>query len=76
MKISGIYKIVNKIDEKYYVGSTNNFHKRWNFGHKQPLMENRHDNSKLQNAWNKHGQNNFECSLVEPVEQDKLLLVE
>ncbi len=76
MRISGIYKIVNRIDGKYYVGSTNNFHKRWNFGHKLPLMENRHDNSKLQNAWNKHGETNFDCMLVESVGDEQLLLVE
>lgn len=76
MRISGIYKIVNRIDGKYYVGSTNNFHKRWNFGHKLPLNENRHDNPKLQNAWNKHGRDNFDCVLVETVEQENLLLVE
>lgn len=76
MRISGIYKIVNKIDGKYYVGSTNNFQKRWKSGHKLPLIENRHENSKLQNAWNKHGPENFDCQLVESVEVEKLLEVE
>jgi hypothetical protein len=30
IKIKGIYKIINKIDGKYYVGSSSNIYKRWN----------------------------------------------
>jgi len=28
-KISGIYKIVNKVNGKYYVGSSNDIERRW-----------------------------------------------
>jgi len=55
---TGIYKIVNKIDGKYYVGSTNNFRRRW-ITHKYLLNANRHHNVKLQYAWNKYGEDSF-----------------
>lgn len=63
-KNSGIYKIVNKINGKYYVGRTNNFEERW-LKHKSDLIKNRHHNDVLQRAWNKHGENNFEFIIIE-----------
>lgn len=77
-KISGIYKIVNKVDGKYYVGSSNDVLGkcgRW-YEHRNNLLKNRHTNKKLQNAWNKHGENNFEYLLVEIVNENQLLIVE
>lgn len=60
----GIYKIVNSVNGKYYVGSTNNFKKRW-ICHRYLLKANRHHNTKLQNAWNKYGENSFNFIIVE-----------
>ena len=40
-KISGIYKIINKVNGKYYVGSAKNIRGRWN-GHKHLLNRNIH----------------------------------
>jgi group I intron endonuclease len=77
-KISGIYKIVNKVNGKYYVGSSNDvFGKfgRW-YEHRKNLIKNCHTNKKLQNAWNKHGEHNFEFLFIESVNTDDLLLVE
>jgi predicted GIY-YIG superfamily endonuclease len=58
-KISGIYKIINKINGEYYVGGTNNLHKRW-IEHKNLLKRNVHDNDHLQKAWNKYRETRFE----------------
>jgi group I intron endonuclease len=65
-KISGIYKIINKLDGKYYVGSDSdiNCNTRWN-DHKSKLKRNKHYNTHLQNSWNKYGGENFEYKVVE-----------
>lgn len=63
-KNRGIYKIVNKCNNKYYVGRTNDFDKRWK-KHKSDLNKNRHPNDMLQHSWNKYGENNFEFIIVE-----------
>jgi group I intron endonuclease len=53
-----LYKIENKINKKQYVGITNDIKRRWR-EHKRELKGNRHGNIKLQNAWNKYGEENF-----------------
>lgn len=70
---SGIYKIINKIDDKYYVGSTKDFDKRW-LEHKSALIGNRHPNDKLQRAWNKYGQDKFEFVITESTDPTKTIL--
>lgn len=73
---SGIYKIVNNLDGKYYVGSTKDFDTRWK-EHIYDLDRNIHHNNHLQNAWNKYGKNNFEFIIVENVyDTTKLRVVE
>lgn len=74
MKQSGIYRIVNKINGKGYVGSAINFIKRW-WKHKFDLRKNRHHSIKLQNAWNKYGEENFDFIVIELV-KDKNKLIE
>lgn len=67
-KKAGIYKIINKTNGKYYVGSSKNIicgdNCRW-YKHFSELMNNRHQNTKLQHAWNKHGYESFEWIIVE-----------
>jgi group I intron endonuclease len=75
MKISGIYKIVNEINGKYYVGSSINVYRRWN-EHRSELKRNIHKNQYLQNSWNKYGENNFKFIIIEIVDSQKLLTVE
>lgn len=61
---TGIYKIVNKINNHTYYGSAaNSFKHRWN-GHKHQLNKNKHGNIHLQRAWNKYGANNFEFKII------------
>ena len=76
MKISGIYKIINKINRKYYVGSSKDIIQyRWP-RHKSALRHHRHKNDHLQNSWNKYGENNFDFIIVEELPKEKLLEVE
>lgn len=73
---SGIYKIVNKVNGKYYIGSAVNLNKRkWN--HFSELKKQTHHNNKLQNAWNKYNSDAFEFIIVEYIENlDNLLSTE
>lgn len=54
-----IYEIINLINHKEYIGQTiQTFERRINT-HINNLNKNKHKNNKLQNAWNKYGQENF-----------------
>ena len=75
MRISGIYKIVNKINGKYYVGCSNNIYKRWE-EHKRFLINGKHHNSHLQKSWNKYGESNFDFILMESIIIDLLKITE
>jgi len=68
-----VYKIVNKINDKIYVGSTSDKRMRWQ-KHKSRLKNNKHNNPHLQNAWNKYGSENFEFSVIEQVDKTNDLI--
>lgn len=53
-----IYKITNLVNNKVYIGLSNNIKKRYS-RHKNDLKNNKHSNSHLQNAYNKYGKENF-----------------
>ena len=63
-KISGIYKILNVITQKYYIGSSITIYSRWN-EHRSGLNRNKHGNKRLQNSWNKHSSAAFEFIILE-----------
>lgn len=71
---AGIYKILNVITQKFYIGSAINIKDRWRI-HKIFLKANNHDNSYLQKSWNKYGENAFWFLIIEVVE-DKTKLIE
>jgi group I intron endonuclease len=74
--VSGIYKILNKVNGKYYVGRSKDIlGNRWNH-HKKQLSRNCHDNDYLQRSWNKYGESNFEWIIVEEVPLNKLVETE
>lgn len=63
----GIYKIINVVNNKFYVGSSNNFSRR-KTRHFCELRNNKHKNKYLQLSWNKHGEKAFVFVVVEELE--------
>jgi len=71
---SAIYAIRNLVNGFLYVGSAVNFTKRWE-EHRRSLRANRHENARLQNAWQKYGEVAFEFSILERVPDAAGLIV-
>ena len=69
---SGIYKIENKVNGKVYIGSSNSIRRRWQ-KHKALLRHGKHQNSHLQAAWDKYGEDNFSFSVIELCPIDQLI---
>lgn len=65
-KVAGIYKIINNIDGKFYIGSSVNLYNR-SIAHNKMLLSNNHDNQYLQNAFNKYKGENFTFEILEVV---------
>jgi group I intron endonuclease len=65
-----IYWIRNKLNGKFYVGSSTQRYVRWRT-HKKKLRANTHHCHHLQAAWNKYGEDQFEFSVVERVLQEE-----
>lgn len=59
-----IYEIRNLINNKIYIGSTQDFKVRKRT-HLNKLKKNIHPNPKLQNAYNKYGKENFTFNIIE-----------
>lgn len=57
-KLCGVYKIVNIVNNKVYIGSSVNIKYRLNT-HKRLLRQNKHFNYHLQSSYNKHGESSF-----------------
>ena len=75
-KIIGIYKILNKNNGKFYIGSSNNLNKRKR-EHFTALKRGTHINTYLQRSFNKHGEESFEFIILECVlDTDSLLSIE
>ena len=75
MNKSGIYKIVNTKNGKFYLGSSKNLPQRKK-KHKYELNKGTHHSSYLQNAYNKYGADSFKFVTIEYVDENKLLEVE
>jgi group I intron endonuclease len=68
---SGVYKIINVVNGRVYVGSAaRTFRGRW-FGHINSLRAGVHSNSYLQRAWNKYGEEAFVFWIVETCPSEK-----
>lgn len=69
----GIYKIINVVNNKFYIGSAVSFRKR-KTRHFSELRNNKHNNRHLQAAWRKYGEQAFVFVVVEEVEDRAMLL--
>jgi group I intron endonuclease len=61
---SGIYCILNIVNNKIYIGSSKNLQERLT-NHKIMLKNNKHYNNILQNSYNKYGEHNFIYNILE-----------
>jgi group I intron endonuclease len=68
----GIYKIVNLLDNKVYIGSSISIEKR-EYKHFWMLNRGTHDNNNLQNSFNRDGKDNFKFTIVEECDVNKLI---
>jgi group I intron endonuclease len=73
--VSGIYAIQCKVNNKIYIGQSVNIGNRFK-NHLYLLRHNRHGNKYLQNAWNKHGEENFKFHLIKEFKHDNLDFIE
>lgn len=69
---SGIYKIENIINGKFYIGSAERLVKRKN-NHLCYPRNGTHTNIKLQRAFNKYGEDYFKFSIIETCENNLLI---
>lgn len=63
---SGIYAITNTANGKQYIGSAVHIAARWRL-HRHKLRINEHHSPRMQNAWNKYGEEAFDFSVLEVV---------
>lgn len=70
---SGIYVIRHNQTGVVYVGSALNIKKRWR-DHRRELLRGKHHSIRLQNSWNKYGEQAFEFIVLEPVTQIETLI--
>lgn len=73
--ITGIYKILNTVNNKVYIGSAVDIKKRWR-DHKWYLKKNMHHNSHLQFAYNKYGLIKFQFIIEQECPIENLLINE
>lgn len=71
----GVYKIVNKINGKFYIGSSSDIEYRWR-KHKEKLANGKHYNKHLQSSWIEHGEKNFIFEMLEETVIEQLLIRE
>ena len=75
LSASGIYSIVNRLNGKRYIGSTNCLAQRWR-EHRRLLRLNKHHCRHLQAAWNKYGPEAFKFVVLEIIAEPFLLDIE
>lgn len=71
---SGVYSVVNHVENKIYIESCPNIADSFNTC-RNDLQNGTHSNKQLQNAWNKYGQNSFSFSIECFCSKDETLLM-
>lgn len=71
MKKCGIYRIINKANKRFYVGSSVDIGARWR-RHRYDLNNGVHHNIYLQRAWNKYGEESFEFCIFCECSEDEI----
>ena len=61
-----LYQILNKVDGKFYLGTTCDIDRRWK-EHKRSLSQGTHHSIYLQRAWNKYGQDSFQFKVIKKI---------
>lgn len=74
MSKGGIYKITNTVNGKFYIGSTNAFHKR-KWEHFDKLKKGKHPNKHLNRSVIKYGVENFKFEILENILDFSNLLI-
>lgn len=74
-KLCGLYQILNKVNNHFYIGSSSNIDWRF-YIHQWLLRKNKHCNAHLQRAWNKYGEDNFEFSILHLLDKSDCLIEE
>lgn len=72
MTKSGIYKITNEVNGKFYIGSSKDINQRI-VEHKMMLNNNKHVNIILQRSWNKHGPEKFSFTVLEECQPEQCI---
>ena len=70
---SGIYKITNLKNGKFYIGSSKDIERRWS-EHKRKLNIKKHQNVILQRAWDKYEEKDFKFEIIQVVTDPEHLL--
>jgi group I intron endonuclease len=70
-----IYKITNKLDNKFYIGSTTNLIKRY-YTHINHIRTSKNSCVKLIRAVNKYGEENFKFEIIHECSIEEVLKVE
>lgn len=69
---SGIYKILNNVNGKFYIGSAKSLTGRWRL-HKSQLKNNKHHSIYLQRSFNKYGYSSFSFETLEHCDVELLV---
>ena len=73
--MGSIYKIINVVNGKLYIGSTMHKFSKRKSEHLTALRKGYHFNSHLQSAWNKYGEENFIFEILERFSDARLFIL-
>lgn len=71
MRLTGIYSITNTVSCRVYVGSATYIQRRF-AQHRHALRKGTHHSPRLQNSWDKHGEDAFVFEVIEECHSDAL----